>query len=167
MDRGVEPAHVDQGGQEVPVAGRKDFTAYTRTVADIDYLSSYAYRQAFTENFFQAVASQIRSIAFITHERDGITGSARFARYQNFLSVNEGQEVRILHLPSADAEVDDHALGNTRMYYGLESSAAGLDRSQPGFNGSPIGRFDLHPHISLPLVFDGATLRPSVGLRET
>ncbi len=168
LDRGLGPTHIDQGGEDVTVAGRRDLTQYTRAVASAEYLSSYQYRQAFTENFYQAVSSEVKSVAFITHEKNGITGSARFDRFQSFQNVNEGQEVRILHLPSADAEVDDHAIGTSRLYWGLQSSLGGLARSEPGFsNGTPTTRFDLHPHMTLPLVFAGATVRPMLGLRET
>jgi LPS-assembly protein len=168
LDRGLGPTHIDQGGEDITVAGRRDFTQYTRVVADAEYLSSYQYRQAFTESFLQAVASEVKSVVFATHEKNGVVGSARFDRFQSFQNVTLGQEVRILHLPSVDGDVADHALGNTPLYYGLETSAAGLTRSETGFNNaSPTARFDLHPHITLPLVFAGATLRPSVGFRET
>ncbi|MBV8817368.1 MAG: LPS-assembly protein LptD, partial [Acidobacteriaceae bacterium] len=174
LDRGLVrelpqgPVRIDQGGEDVVVNARRDFSEHTRAVADAEYLSSYQYRQAFTENFFLAVQSEVKSVAFITHERDGIATGARFDRYQNFLSVNEGQEIRLLHLPSLDADVAEHSLARSRLYYGVEGSGAGLSRAEPGFvSASPIARLDLHPYISIPLVFGGATLRPSLGLRET
>ena len=45
-------------------------------VADVEYLSSYAYRQAFTENFNQAVSTDILSIAYGVHQADGYMAAA-------------------------------------------------------------------------------------------
>jgi LPS-assembly protein len=49
----------------------------------------------------------------------------------------------------------------------IDASAAGLSRSEPGFATGEVGRFDLYPHLSLPLHLDGWTLLPEVGARET
>ena len=174
LDRGIERetaaglVRVDQGGEDVVVTARRDFSDSTRAAADAEYLSSYVYRQAFTENFFIAAESEVKSVIFLTHEQNGVIESARFERYQSFQSVNQGDEIRILHLPSLNADVADHVWGNTRLAFGMEASAGGLSRAVPGATGaSPIARVDVHPYVSLPLVFGGATLRPSIGIRET
>jgi LPS-assembly protein len=102
------------------------------------------------------------------HQQNGVTESARFERYQSFQSVNQGNEIRILHLPSLDGDIAEHVLHNTHLEFAMEGSAAGLSRAEPGFpSSSPIARVDLHPSLSMPLVLGGTTLRPSVGVRET
>ncbi len=53
------------------------------------------------------------------------------------------------------------------MRWSVDSSAAGLSRSEPNYKTGVIRRFDLYPHLSLPMHFDGWTLRPEVGARET
>ena len=41
------PGTENQGGVDLLFDGRHDFDSETRAVADVEYLSSYAYRQAF------------------------------------------------------------------------------------------------------------------------
>ncbi len=44
----------------------------------------------------------------------------------------------------------------------------GLSRSEPGFSTATLlGRFDINPTVSLPLLFKGWSLRPELSLRET
>lgn len=186
LDRGLASTHQNQGGLDLTLDGRHDWSEYTRTVAAIEYLSSYVYRQAFTENFTLAVSSQVRSEAFLTHNKNGYNSEIYFDRYQSFESYKQGDEIRILHLPSLSFNSVDRPLGSSPVYWGLQSSVSGLSRSEPNPNcqtsttsaaclatkGSHIsfrevGRIDLHPHLSLPLLFDGWSIRPTVGVRET
>lgn len=158
----------NQGGLDMTVNGRRDFSEKTRAVSNLEYLSSYIYRQAFTETFANAVNSEVKSNAFLTHSSDGHSASVNFDRYQSFQSTTLGDEIRILHLPSLRYEAVDEPLGRTPFYWGLATSMAGLSRAEPNFQTShEVGRLDIHPHLSLPLHFDGWTLRPEVGVRDT
>lgn len=175
FDRGLAPGYINQGGQDILFNGRRDFDLdeHTRAVATGEYLSSYVYREAFAESFALAVASQVTSSAFITHNDDGRSESIRFDRYQNFEGISqvgntyETPQIRILHLPSLDFDTVDQPLQDTPVQWRLDASAAGLSRSEPGFATGEVGRFDLYPHLLLPLHLDGWTLLPEVGARET
>jgi LPS-assembly protein len=179
QDRGYVTGgqYVNQGGQDVVLSARKDFSpvdgvAKTRVATDLEYLSSYPYREAFTENFNQAVSTDILSIAYGVHESDGYAAGVRFDRYQGLKLVPTatlpGEEVKIWHVPSLDFDMTEHEMGNTGLYWNLESTAAGLKRSEPGFTTSGIvERFDFHPFLSYPLSADGWNFRPTVGVRET
>ena len=174
LDRGYVSGgvFVTQGGQDVTFAGRHEFGSATRVVADVEYLSAYPYREAFTENFNQAVSTDILSIAYGVHEAGGLAVSARADRYQGLKRVptgtTAGQQVRIFHVPSLDLSTTDHELGTTGLRWSLDSSAAGLKRVEPVFvSGGITERFDLHPQITYPLSRGGWHLLPSVGVRET
>jgi LPS-assembly protein len=174
-DRGLAPDYLNQGGQDIVFSGRRDFDLdeHTRAVATGEYLSSYVYREAFAESFALAVASQVTSSAFVTHNDAGRSASIRFDRYQNFEGITQvgntyiTPQVRILHVPSLDFDTVDQSLHGTPVRWSVDSSAAGLSRSEPGYKTGDIGRFDLYPHLSLPIHLDGWTLRPEVGARET
>ncbi len=174
-DRGLAPDYLNQGGQDIVFSGRRDFDLdeHTRAVATGEYLSSYVYREAFAESFALAVASQVTSSVFVTHNDAGRSASIRFDRYQNFEGITQvgntyvTPQVRILHVPSLDFDTVDQSLHGTAVRWSVDSSAAGLSRSEPGYKTGDIGRFDLYPHLSLPIHFDGWTLRPEVGARET
>src|SRR6201986_639062 len=175
FDRGLAPDYLDQGGQDVVFSGRRDFDLdeHNRAVATGEYLSSYVYREAFAEAFALAVASQVTSSAFITHNDRGRSSSLSFDRYQNFVGITQvgntytTPQIRILHVPSLSFDTVDEPLLGTPLRWSVDSSAAGLSRSEPGYKTGVIGRFDLYPHLSLPIHLDGWTLRPEVGARET
>ena len=175
LDRGYVPTggvYTNQGGEDFTLLARHDFSPATRVVGDIEYLSSYIYREAFTENFNQAVSSDILSIAYGVHEANGYEASVDADRYQGLKQVQTAitpqSQVRIFHVPSLNLDTTDHALGSTGLRWNLDASAAGLKRVQPNFvSGGVVERLDLHPEISYPISGGGWHLRPSLGVRET
>ncbi len=172
LDRGLpsgEPGvpPTNQGGEDVLLDGRHDFSDQTRAVADIEYLSSYVYRQAFAESFSVATSSEVKSDAFLQHEDRGLAESVYFGRYQSFQSDNAGDEIRILHLPALEAEAVDHSLRGTPLLWGFQSSMDVLTRSEPSFHARNAFRLDLYPHLALPFSLGGWRFRPEVAGRET
>ncbi len=171
IDRGVmippSPVLVNQGGSDITALGRVDLTPNTRATANVEYLSSYIYKLVFNDNYQQAVNSQVHSTISLTHVHDGFVPSAYLERLQNFASSTEGDEVRILHLPTLRFDVLDEPLHTSPLYWRMDSSISYLGRSESGFHVRNLGRFDLYPHLSLPLVGGGWSLVPEIGLRET
>lgn len=186
LDRGIVTGgvYLNQGGQDAVFSGRHDASPQTRFVGDAEYLSSYAYRQAFAENFSLAVSSDILSIVYGVHQANGFSESVRADRYQGLklaavAAIPETptspatpaipeQQVRIFHAPSLDFSSTEHAIAGSRAVWSLEASEAGLSRVQPNFaTGGLTQRIDIHPLIAYPMSFAGWDLRPSVGLRET
>ncbi len=183
LDRGVEtsetvpgpggsvitlPAHQDQGGQEVLLSSQTEFKRGFRAVADIDYLSSFLFRAAFSEAFTQAINSEVRSIGFLTDNWRGYSFGAMASRYQNFQSINRGDVITIVHAPDFQASSVDRQLPHTPFYWSFDASAAGLSRREPNFvTADVVPRFDLYPHLALPLLWHGWSLRPEVALRDT
>ncbi|HTV09158.1 MAG TPA: LPS assembly protein LptD [Candidatus Aquilonibacter sp.] len=175
QDRGFTPAggtYTNQGGEDVTAAFREKVADHARVVGDGEYLSSYVYREAFTDNFNQAVSSDITSIGYLTRETDGIALAARADRYQGLkrvpVGISPGEEVHILHVPSLDFTAVDHPIGDTPLLWSLTGSMAGLKRSQPNFTSSGVvERVDLRPEVALPLSGDGWHILATVAARET
>jgi LPS-assembly protein len=178
LDRGVEQLQtsgpqagqtvlVNQGGVDIVALGRKDLSPETRISGNAEFLSSYVYRLVFTDNFWQAIASQVKSDVAATNEHNGLVASAEFYRMQNFASSTNGDEARILKLPSLRYEILDRPLGTSPVYWGMDSSIAHLSRSEPDFHVHNEGRFDLYPHISMPIVAGGWSIVPEAAFRET
>ncbi|ODU54150.1 MAG: organic solvent tolerance protein [Acidobacteriales bacterium 59-55] len=180
LDRGYVTGgrYVNQGGQDVVFSGRHDFSPQTRIVGDVEYLSSYPYREAFTENFNQAVSTDILSIAYGVHEANGYAWDVRADRYQGLKRVAipqtsltaavPAQEVRLFHAPTIEMNSTDHAIGASGIFWNMEASAAGLKRVQPDFVSAGVTeRVDVHPSISYPLKFGAWMALPSLGMRET
>jgi LPS-assembly protein len=174
QDRGQPGTGINQGGEDLLFRGRHDLSENTRVVANVEYLSSYIYREAFAESFAQAVTSEVKSTAFATHEQNGYEATAELDRYQNFESTSPGDEVKILHLPALDATAMDHGfgrnawLGDGKLTWGGSVGVAGLKRSEPGFSSTgPIERVDFYPHLSWTAHLDGWMFRPTIAVRDT
>jgi len=157
-----------QGGQEVVLNGEGRFLTNFRAVSNIDYLSSFVFRLAFSETFTQAVNSEVKSQAFLSNNTNGFSYNALVQRYQNFESTTAGDVVTILHAPSAEVSSVDRKLLNTPFYWSLDVAADGLSRSEPGFRTADlVGRLDINPSIAMPLSWHGWAMRPELSLRNT
>ncbi len=171
---------------------RGPFPANFRSVANIDYLSSFVFRLAFGETFTQAVNSEVKSQAFLSNTTRGFSFNALVQRYQNFQGVcttqgtqpvesdpgsqactqttssGNGDVITILHAPSFQFSSVDQRITHTPFFWSLDAAAEGLSRSEKEFRtANLVGRFDLAPSISLPLLFRGWSLRPELTLRKT
>ncbi len=175
QDRGYTPeggVYTNQGGEDVTAAFRRQLKPTSRIVGDGEYLSSYVYREAFTENFNQAVSSDITSIGYFTNENHGLATAVLADRYQGLKRVptgdEPGEEVHILHVPALQFDAVDHPINGTPLLWTFGGSVAALKRSQPNFTSSGvIERLDLFPQLSLPLHGDGWNVLASIGARET
>lgn len=175
LDRGIagtdangNPATINQGGEDIKLNAESEFAHGIRGVATLNYLSSFIFRLAFTENFSQAVNSEVKSEAFVSKSIQAFSLNAFTSRYQNFQSTVPDDVITILHAPGLEfSGIDQRVLG-TPVYGGFDVDAEGLRRSEPNFvTGGLVGRFDVDPDLSLPVLVNGWTLRPEVQLRNT
>jgi LPS-assembly protein len=194
QDRGYTPTggnYTNQGGVDLTFSGRRDLVVedahdtaagappaqQTRGVADVEYLSSFVYREAFTDNFNQAVSSDIVSLIYGIHEWNGYAASLEADRYQGEKRVAQynargifqpEQQVHIFHVPTLQLSSVDRHLGRTPIEWNVDTTLSGLKRVQPNFTTSGIiERFDLRPEAALPFGGGGWRFRPSVAVRET
>ncbi|MBZ5681254.1 MAG: LPS assembly protein LptD [Acidobacteriia bacterium] len=196
IDRGIDQGGgllpVREGGQNARLVAEGDLHGF-RGVANIDYLSSFLFRLAFNEVFSQAVNSEVKSQTFLTKSKDGFFVGGMVERYQNFelqqnpqasatgTSVTADTDIRILHAPSIDVASLDHPLWRSPFHWSFDASVGGLARSEPEVcpptlpavctpafrTGNLLGRFDLNPQISMPLLFRGWSVRPALTLHDT
>ncbi len=182
IDRGIGTPPVKEGGENVRLNSAGNFLGF-RGVTSIDYLSSFLFRLAFNEIFSQAAYSEVKSQAFLSKSENGFNFNGFVERYQNFLSTTPGQVITILHAPSFDGSSFDQRLGRLPLYWSFDASGTGLSRSEPqvcatlsanlqscspAFRTSTlVGRFDLNPQISMPLMLRGWQLRSSLTLHDT
>jgi LPS-assembly protein len=185
IDRGIGYPPLKEGGENARLNAVGMVGDGFRGVANIDYLSSFLLRLAFDEVFSQAVYSEVKSQAFLSKSDDGFNLNGFAERYQNFglnsttsaqgiTTTTAQQVIAISHVPSLDFSSVDHRLSRSPFYWSFDASAAGLTRSEASEPGEPgfstdnlLGRFDLAPEISLPLLFGGWSIRPELSLHET
>ena len=168
LDRGYGNPDVNQGGEEVRLTAESEFGHNFRGVADVDYLSSFVFRLAFSEVFTQAVNSEVRSEAFLSNATRGYFYNVSMQRYQDFESTTSGDVITILHAPGLELSSVDHELGRSPFYWSYDAALEGLSRSEPGFSTAPlVGRFDFSPTLSMPLRTGGWSFRPELSVRDT
>ncbi|MGP8176024.1 MAG: LPS-assembly protein LptD [Terracidiphilus sp.] len=158
---------VNQGGVDIVALGRKDLSPESRIAANAEYLSSYVYRLVFNDNYSQAVSSEVASNLSFTNAHNGFIPSVALERFQTFASSANGDEARIIHLPSLHYDVLDRPLSASPLYWGLASSLGYLNRSEPEFHARNVGRVDFYPHLSLPFSVGGWSVVPEAALRDT
>jgi len=168
LDRGYGSPPQNQGGEEARLTAEDQFGQRFRGVADVDYLSSYLFRLAFSDAFTQAVDSEVKSDAFLSSPAGGSFYNVAMQRYQDFESSTPGNVITILHAPSADLSAIEQRIGNSPFFWSYDVAIEGLSRSEPGFSTAPlVGRFDINPALSLPLLLGDWSIRPELSLRDT
>ncbi len=166
LDRGLNG--VNQGGTEVRLKSEGSFGGNLRGVADVDYLTSYVFRLAFSDVFTQAVSSEVRSNIFVSDSRSGVFINGITSRYQDFQSAAPGDVITILHAPGFEISTLDRQIWETPLHASVDASVEGLSRTEPNFRTAPLlGRFDLNPVLSVPVIFRGWGFRPELSLRNT
>jgi LPS-assembly protein len=182
VDRGIgaPPNRQDQGGEDAHFVAERAIGTF-RGVANVDYLSSFVFRIAFTDVYTQAIDSEVRSQIFLSNTTKGFHFNALAERYQNFevcvpqpgtnsgcLTLTQTELVRILHTPSFFFSGEERQLGNTPLHWSFDSAVEGLQRRQSGLRTAPmVGRFDLAPSLTMPVQWRGWSLRPGLTLRDT
>ena len=135
----------------------------------LDYLSSFLFRQSFTQSFSEAIFAETHSAAYLTKKWSTFDFTVAVSRLQNFQDTTPGNYVIIRKTPEVDFDSADHQLiAGLPLWFSLQSSFGLLDRSQPAFETRQFTpRADAEPQLSAALAFAGFHLVPSFTLHET
>jgi LPS-assembly protein len=171
-DRGLKSdPQLKAPGASLLVQGKADdLGGGFRGVVDVDYISSLAFRQTFSDNFTQAVTSEVRQVGFVTKDFSAYSLNFYASRYQNFLSAERkiGNSIIIDHAPSVSFSGMDRQMGRTPFFFSFDSSVDGVERTQPGVEAPFSDRMDFHPTLTVrSKPFWGFHLTPSFGVRAT
>ena len=172
-DRGLklnDGRRIKQGGRNFTMRGSAMFPGGFRGVAELNYLSSLEFRQAFTQSFNEAVFSQVRSIGFVTKNFSTFSLNAAFLRDENFQSVRRGDTVITRKLPTVEFNSYDHSLlkGPVPLWFSFDSAFELVSRTQPLFQTRRyVQRGDMYPRMSTKFDFGGFHITPTFGARST
>jgi LPS-assembly protein len=143
--------------------------------ANIDYLSSFLFRQTFSGGFNEAVYSSTNSSAYVTKHFDYYTFNADVSRNENFDSVTTGDSVIIRKLPEFEFEGRDQqiASGDLPLWFSFDTSFGLYHRTEPKtepdyYTTSQFTpRGDIEPTISTAFHWAGFSILPSFTMHET
>jgi len=166
-DRGLNGGPSYSGAQ-MTLHAKSDLGHGWEARGELNYLTSLAFRQQFTESFNEAVFSETHSVGFVTrHWSDfGINFVAQ--RNVNFQSTNPNDEVAIRKLPELQFIQREHQVKDWPVWFSLDSSAGLERRTQLLFQTRQfVERVDFAPHVSTAFRWGDIELIPSFGIRET
>jgi LPS-assembly protein len=159
-----------ESGYLMSFSGRSDLAHGFTARADVNYLSSFAFRQAFTESFYEAISSQVRSTGYITKHWSSFDLNFVATRIENFQSREENDKVSLRRLPSVEFRSRDRQVNERVLpvWVSLDSSASLLRRSQASFQTAQlVDRLDFEPRVMTALRWKEIHLIPSFSIRET
>lgn len=161
---------LDASGFLISVTGQADLGHGFRSRWDINYLSSFLFRQEFTESFNEAVFSEVHSVGYVTRNWSSYGLNLLFRRSENFQSTEEGNKIAIRKLPAVEFNIRDRQVNRKVLpvWVSLDSSFGFLRRNQPLFQTRKfVERIDVAPRIMTALRWKDIHLLPSFTLRGT
>ena len=170
-DRGREldgGGRLKQGGNSFDMKGQTVFGNGWRGVADLHYLSSLEFRQAFTQTYEEAVFSQIRSIGFVSKGFSTFSLNASLLRNEHFQSVSDKNNVVIRKLPAFEFNSRERRFGPKALplWLSFDSSLDLISRTQQSYQTRRfVQRGMFFPRVSSRLSFKGFTVTPTLGAR--
>ena len=172
-DKGGGPLRQSRApGQSVKMIGKTTDLPYGfRGIADVDYVSTLAFRETYSPTFTEAVNSEAHQIGFVTKDFDAYSFNIYASRYQDFLSTQRvpGNSIIIRQTPQFSFSGIDKQVGESPFYFSFETSAGGVGRTEPGLDLPSLSeRLDLHPQVTLrSKEFWGFHFTPSAAVEAT
>ena len=195
QDRGLtdnQGNRTTYSGLSAYVVGRADLGRGWTAIGSLNYITSFRFRQEWTQSFNEAIGSEVHSAGFVNRNWSTFVFNGVFARLENFqtpeVAVTDpvtnqqhfvANAVTIRKLPEAELSSRDHAVwSGVPLWFSFDSSAGLLFRSQPFFdqNNSLVDRFEtspftdrlnISPHLTSAFHLGNLHLVPSLGFRET
>ena len=178
-------------GVSILAVGKSDLGNGWTAHGGLNYLSSFRFRQEWSESYNEITGSEIHSVGFVNKNWSTYTLDVIFARLENFQSSEKPlidpvsnntsyltNAVVIRKLPEAEFTGRDRRIyRNLPFWFSFESASGLLFRSEPVFNGDTLvdkfqtGQFMNRSRIAPRVTgsFDWASIHlvPSFGIEET
>jgi LPS-assembly protein len=165
--RGVVPS---DSGALIELRAKSDLGLGWQARGELNYLSSFAFRQQFTESFNEAVFSETHSVGFLTKHWSDFGVNFVAQRNVNFQTTAPDDAISIRKLPEAQFIERDHEIDVKEwpFWFSLDSSAGLERRSQLLFQTRQfVSRMDFAPHVTTAFRWGAIQLIPTFGIRET
>ena len=160
-----------QGGYVLNLVARDDLGGGWVARAQINYLNSFLFRQAFTQSFTEAISSETHSVVNLSKHWDSFAVNIAYQRDVNFQdSINPGDRILIRKLPEIQFLSRDRQLTHKiiPIWVSFETTFDLLHRDQPSFQTRQyMDRLDVAPRIMTAFSWKGFSLLPSFTLRNT
>jgi len=192
QDRGdTETPPQKFGGLSVSLLGKTDLGDGWTGRVSINYITSFRFRQNWTQSFNEAIGSEIHSVGFLNKNWSTYTVNVVFARLENFQQAEidiappgsasphyVADAVTIRKLPEVEFVSRDRQIWDRiPLWFSFDTAAGLLYRQQPVFSGNTLidnyqtsqfmNRSNLAPKISSAFHWGDFDLVPSFAIHET
>lgn len=164
------PLVVPASGAFLLASGKTDLGHGWLARGDLDYITSFGFREQYTDSFNEAVQSETHSVGYITKHWSDYGINIVTQQDVNFQSTTPHDDIIIRKLPEIEFTGREHEVDllGWPFWLSLDSSAGLLRRSEPEFQTRQfVERVDFAPHVTTVFHLDGFQLLPSFGIRET
>lgn len=165
-----QPVIQKQGGETVSFKGKSDLGDGWQARGEIDYLSSFLFRQSFSMSIQEAVSSESRSIGFLTKHWSTFDINIVADTDTQFQSVAPDDKITIRKLPEVEFGSREYNLANPLLplWFSMSSSAGLFHRSEPDYStGATVDRIDFSPRLTTAFPLFGIRFMPSFSIHET
>jgi LPS-assembly protein len=171
-DRGIQIGNElrKQGGVLASFTGRSELGHGWQARAELNYLSSFEFRQNFTESFNEAIFAESHSIGYLTKHWSSFGVNVAFDRAEVFqISTNTEDRLIVRKLPEFQFITRERPIWKSvPVWVSLDSSAGLLHREQPLFQTREfVDRIDFAPRVTTAAYWKGFSLVPSISGRVT
>ncbi|MBV8843312.1 MAG: LPS-assembly protein LptD [Bryobacterales bacterium] len=159
---------VSRGGYLILFDGKSQLPEGWEARGHLDILSSFLYRQEFSESINEAIFSETHSVGFLTkHWSDyGINFVAE--RNVNYQTTTPGDQILLRKLPEFQFTRREHAFNSWPVYFSFEASDGLEHRSQPQFQTRQfVDRTNFAPRVTAAFHWLDMDFVPSFTLHET
>jgi len=138
---------------------------------ELDYITSFGFREQYAESFNEAVTNETRSVGFLTKHWSDYGLNFVTQRNVDYQSLTPKDEVDVRKLPEIDFTQRERQfdIKGFPFWFSFDASAGLMSRSQPLYQTRQfVDRFDFAPRVTTAFHLPGGIqLVPSVGIRET
>jgi LPS-assembly protein len=172
-DRGLPLGNgqtLKEGGLQFDLVAKTELPDGWVGKLDLRYLSSYLFRQSFTQSFNEAIFSEVNSVGYLQRHWQDYTVNIGFERQQLFESIAPGDLVNIQKLPSVDfiGKDKEFLIGSLPAWFSFDTNMSLLRRQEPTFQTSNVvHRENVEPHVMTAFHFKGFELVPGLEFHGT
>jgi LPS-assembly protein len=168
-----------EGGFLTKLTGRSDLAHGFRARGEFNYLSSFEFRRAFTESFFESIYTEVHSLGHISKYWSAYAFNIAASRFETFEWPNAqtfpyafagDNKVSLRKLPtfefnSRDQEINRKVLP---LWVSWNANYSLLRRRERAFTTKDfVGRMDVEPRVMTALRWKDFHLIPAFSVRET
>ena len=159
---------ISEGGYLILFDGKSSLGKGWEARGHLDLLSSFLYRQEFSESINEAIFSETHSVGFVTRHWSNLGVNFVAERDVNYQNTKVGNAIELRKLPELQFIAREHSIRNWPVWVSLQASDGLQQRSQPEFQTRQfVTRTDLAPRVSTAFHWLGMHVAPSFTIHET